>query len=220
MSGTRPIFLGALDHVGDLVLGRAGREIEPLDAEAAEDAADQGLGRGVERPRMDDDVAGLDEGEQQGRDRRHAAGEAERVLGIFPQAEPVFENLLIGAVEARIDQALGAARPLAGDALEMALAGGRILEDEGRGEEDGRLERALGQSRIEAVAHHQGRGLQLAAADFEHVGLGTTTRGRPGEVGFVGHVQSPCTHLLIAAWGPSRSKRLAHRPFGENGPEG
>ena len=109
MSGTPAHRLGARDHVGNLVLGRAGREIEPLDPEAAEDAADQRLGRRVERARMDDDVAGLDEGQQQGRDRRHARGEAERILGIFPDAEPVLEDLLVGAVEARIDEALGAA---------------------------------------------------------------------------------------------------------------
>ena len=136
---------------------------------------------------MDDDVAGLDEGQEQGRDRRHAAREGQRVLGIFPDAQPVLEYLLVGPVEARIDEALGAARALAGDALEVALAGRRILEDEGRGEEDRRLERAFGQSRIEAVAHHQGRGLQPAPADFEHARLGTAARGRAREVGFVFH---------------------------------
>ena len=59
---------------------------------------------------MDDDVAGPDEGQQQGGDRRHAAGEGERVLGVFPDRQPVLEDFLVGAVEARIDQALGAAR--------------------------------------------------------------------------------------------------------------
>ena len=73
MSGTRPFALARAITAVDLRLGRAGREIEPAHAEPAEDAGDQGLGRGVERPGMDDDVAGLDEGEQQGGDRRHAA---------------------------------------------------------------------------------------------------------------------------------------------------
>ena len=145
---------------------------------------------------MDDDVAGLDEGEQQGGDRRHAGGEGERVLGILPDAEPVLEDLLIGAVEARIDEALGAARALAGDALEVALAGRRILEDEGRGQEDRRLQRAFRQRRIEAVAHHQGGGLQPPAADFEHVGLGPAARGRAGEIGFVFHLLSPFSESL------------------------
>jgi hypothetical protein len=81
-------------------------------------------------------VARLDEGEQQGGDGRHAGREGQRVLRVFPQAEAVFEDLLVRAVEARIDETFRAAGPLAGDALEMALAGGRVLEDEGRGEED------------------------------------------------------------------------------------
>ena len=59
---------------------------------------------------MDDAVAGPDEGQQQRRDRRHAAGEGERVVGVFPDREPVLEDLLVGPVEARIDEAFGAAR--------------------------------------------------------------------------------------------------------------
>ena len=94
---------------------------------------------------MDDDVAGLDEGQEQGGDGRHAAGEGQRVLGLLPDAQAILEDLLVGAVEARIDQALGPARPLAGDAFEEALAGGRGLEHEGRGQEHRRLERAFAQ---------------------------------------------------------------------------
>src|SRR3546814_4444254 len=87
----------------------------------------------------------LDHREEQGGDRRHAARKAQRVLGILPHAEAILEDFLIGAVEARIDQPLGAAGALAGDAFEMALAGGRAGENEGRGREDRRLSRALGQ---------------------------------------------------------------------------
>ena len=137
---------------------------------------------------MDDDVARLDEGEQQGRDRRHARGEAERILRLFPEAEPVLENLLIGAVEARIDQALRPARTLAGDALEVALAGGGILEDEGGGEEDGRLQRTFRERRVEAVAHHQSGRLQLAPVDFERALFGAAARIRAGKICFVCHV--------------------------------
>ena len=186
-----PLPLGLLHHRIDLRAGRAGGKIEPADSKAPEDSADQSLGRGIERAGMDDDVAGLDEGHQEGGDRRHAAREAERVLGILPQAEPVLEDLLIGAVEARIDEAFGAAGPLAGDAFEMALSGGGILEHEGRGEEDGRLQRAFRQGRIEAVAHHQRRGLELAPADLEHARLRTATQGGAGEIGFVFHGESP-----------------------------
>src|SRR3712207_7184848 len=49
------------------------------------------------------------------------SGEGQGVLGILPQAEAVLEYLLIGAVEAGIDQPLGAARTLAGHAFEEAL---------------------------------------------------------------------------------------------------
>ncbi len=54
----------------DLGLGRAGREIQPVHAEAAEDAGDQRLGRGIERAGMDDRVAGADQRQHDGRDRR------------------------------------------------------------------------------------------------------------------------------------------------------
>jgi hypothetical protein len=53
---------------------------------------------------MDDHVARLHEGQQQGRDGRHAGGEGERVLRILPQAEAILEDFLVGPVEARIDQ--------------------------------------------------------------------------------------------------------------------
>ncbi len=54
----------------------------------------------------------------------HAGGEGERVLRILPDGEAILQNLLIGAVEAGIDEALRPAGALAGDALEEALAGG------------------------------------------------------------------------------------------------
>jgi hypothetical protein len=152
---------------------------------------------------MDDDVAGLDVGEEQGGDRRHARGEAQGVLGILPDAEPVLEYLLVGAVEARVDEAFGAARPLAGDALEVALAGRGILEDEGRGQEDRRLQGAFRQRRIIAVAHHQGRRLQPAASDLEHGGLRSAARGCAGQVGFVFHIGVSFQPVAFAAWRPS-----------------
>jgi hypothetical protein len=121
---------------------------------------------------MDDHVARLDQRQHQRGDRRHARREDQRILGLVPDAEAILEDLLIGSVEARIDQPLGAARPLAGDAFEMALTRRRILEHEGRGQEDGGLERPFGQGRIEGVAHHQRRGRQAPPADFEDFGLG------------------------------------------------
>ena len=121
---------------------------------------------------MDDAVAGADEGQQQRRDGRHAAGESERVVGVFPDGQAVLEDFLVGAVEARIDEALGAAGALAGDAFEEALTSGRILEHEGRGEEDRRLERAFAEFRIEAVAEHQRLRTELVIADWSATASG------------------------------------------------
>src|ERR1044071_6504481 len=61
--------------------------------------------------------------------------------------QEILEDLLVGAVEARIDQALrgAAAGALAGYAFEEALSVRRLLENEGRGEEDRRLERTFRQ---------------------------------------------------------------------------
>src|SRR3546814_1191944 len=93
----------------------------------------------------------------------------------------LLQYLLVRAVEARIDQSLGAAGALAGDAFKMALARGGAFEGEGRGQEDRRLQRAFGQHRVEAIAHHQRRGRQRVAADLGDVGLGLAAWGGAGE---------------------------------------
>ena len=115
---------------------------------------------------MDDHVAGADEGQEQGRDRGHAAREGEALLGVFPDPQAILEDFLVGVVEARIDQPVAGARAAPGDALEEALAVGGALEDEGRGEEDRRLERAFAERGIEAIAHHQRRRIELVIADM------------------------------------------------------
>ena len=114
---------------------------------------------------MDDAISGSDEGQQQGGNRRHAARKSEGVIGLFPDAEAILEDLLVGAVEARIDEAFGAARALAGHALEESLARRGVLKNESGGQEDRRLQRAFAKLGIEAIAHHQCRGLQLVIAD-------------------------------------------------------
>src|SRR3546814_5709843 len=96
---------------------------------------------------MDDDVVHADMREEQRRDRRHAARKDERVLRLFPDAQPRFQYLLVRAVEARIDEAFGAAGALSGDPFEVALARGGAFEGEGRGEEDRRLQRPFGEHR-------------------------------------------------------------------------
>ena len=144
----------AIQHGVNLVARGFGREIQPLHAEAAEDLADQRLGRGIERGGVDDHVAGLHQREQHRRDRGHPAGEAQRIRRLFPDAEPILQYLLVGPVEARIDEPFRSPRPLAGDALEVALARGRTLEHEGGGQEDRRLQRAFGEHGIVAMPHH------------------------------------------------------------------
>src|SRR3546814_20689153 len=84
---------------------------------------------------MDDHVARLDEGEEQGRDGRHAAREGQRLLRILPDAQAILEYLLVRPVEARIDKALGTAWALAGHAFEMALARRPGIDDDGGGDE-------------------------------------------------------------------------------------
>ena len=97
MSGTRPFALALAEHRLDLGALGAGREIEPLDAEPAEDPCDQRLGRGVERARMDDDVARLDEGQEQGGDRRHAASRRSAPPRPPPRSQAILEYLLVRA---------------------------------------------------------------------------------------------------------------------------
>src|SRR3546814_20239288 len=121
---------------------------------------------------MDDHVARLDEGEEQGRDGRHAAREGQRLLRILPDAQAILEYLLVRPVAARIDKALGTAWALAGTAFEMALARRRGLEDEGGGAKVRWLQRAFRQRRVEAMAHHQLRGLALPPPTFQHTPLG------------------------------------------------
>src|SRR3546814_4686685 len=79
----------------------------------------------------------------------------------------LLQYLLIGAVEAGIDKAVRRSLPLDGDVLEETFACRRAFKDEGRGQEDRRLQRAFGKRGIEPVAHHQRGGLQLAAAEFQ-----------------------------------------------------
>ena len=121
---------------------------------------------------MDHHVALVAAREQQRGDGRHAAGKDEAFLCPVPDGEAVFEDFLIGAVEAAIDEAVGAAGALAGDAFEVALARRRAFEGESGGEEDRRLERAFRQLRIVAVAHHQRGRLELAPAEGGIGGLG------------------------------------------------
>ena len=159
---------------------------------------------------MDDHVVLAGIGEHQHADRGHPAGETERVFGAVPHREAIFEDLLVGRVEARIDETVRAARALAGDAFEMALAVGGAGEGEGRGKEDRRLEAAFGQHRVIAIAHHQRAGLEFAPVDLGDFGLGC--HARRGRVDIV--VAHRRTSFLISA--PRKAGAKAdgpRRPF-------
>src|SRR3546814_14974881 len=90
--------------------------------------------------------------------------EGERILRFFPQAEPVLQYFLIGAIEARIDQPFRRTLPLAGNLFEKAFARRRAFDHEGGDQEDRRLQRAFGHGRT--------------IADRKSVVWGTSVSGR------------------------------------------
>ena len=147
------------------------------DVEVRHGARQQRLRAAVERLGMQDDVAGPGEGQDGRRDRRHAGGEQHAGLRALVDREPVLDDLAVGMVEARIDEtgagAFGWLLAPRGIVEEVAAFLGRA-EHEGRGEEDRRLDRALRQHRVVAVAQHQGLGPEDVVAD---TGLGRTGRG-------------------------------------------
>jgi hypothetical protein len=103
-------------------------------------------------------IARPEKGKERRRNRRHAAGEDGGTLGLIPDRQPILKDFEVGVVEARIDQARFLARArltTAGGKVEEILALLGILENDGRCEEDRRLERALRKARRIAVAHHQ-----------------------------------------------------------------
>ena len=101
-----PDGLVVAQHRLDLVLYRAGGEIEILHPEPSQHPRDQCFGRGIERAGMDDGIARLDHRQEQRGDRRHAAGKDQRVLRLFPHAAAILENPLIRPPQTRIDHPL------------------------------------------------------------------------------------------------------------------
>jgi hypothetical protein len=157
--------LGDVAHLGDV---EPVGEAEGRDAEGAHLVLQQGLGAAIERARMQDGVAGPQEGEAGRRDRRHAAGEDGAFLGLVPDRQAILEDFHVGVVEARIDQAgllAGLGLAAARGQVEEVLALLGVLENEGRGQEDRRLQRALRHGRRIAEAHHQRLGMELAVGD-------------------------------------------------------
>src|SRR6516162_9720136 len=106
---------------------------------------------------MDDHCAWARIGPERGRDRRHARGENETGFGLIPDGQSILEHLEVGIVDPAIDQSglfIGALLPQAVRQLEKLLPVLSRSKHESRGMEDRRLERALGQKWVMAIAHH------------------------------------------------------------------
>ena len=161
-------------------------ESDGADAETCHGARQQCFGSAVERLGMQDDVAGAGEGQDRRGDRRHAGGKQHARLRALVDREPVLDDLAVGVVEARVDEAGRAAlgRLLAPrDIVEEVATFLCRAENERGGEEDRRLHRPFRQRRIVTIAQHQGLGPQRMVADM---GLGRARRG---------HGVSPVTGL-------------------------
>ena len=129
---------GAVDAVGE-TLG--------LDMERGQRAGQQGFGAAVKRLAVQDHVARPDVGEQRGRDGGHAGGEDDAGLGALVDGQAVLDDLAVGVVEARIDEARDIASrrgAAAGGIVEEIAALLGVLEHKSRRQEHRRLDGALG----------------------------------------------------------------------------
>ena len=137
-------------------------------AEVRQGLLDQRFGSAVERLAHQEHVVRPQVGPERGRDGGHAAREHEARLAALPEREPILQHLEVRVVEAGVHQPGRLTRRRLtppGRVVEEVLAVLCALEDERGGQEHRRLERALGQTRIVAVAHHLGFRSQHAIAD-------------------------------------------------------
>ena len=205
-----------------LVEAGADRQRGMGDAELRHDVEQQALGAAIERFGIGDDVAGPRQAEQRGRNRRHAGGEDQRLFGLFPDRQAIFEDFEIGVVEARIDEAEFLAGGALGEALaqrELALAVLGRLEDEGRGLEQRRLDRALGQGGVVAEAHHLGLGAQGLPGDVflaiaAHRSPGTRVRRERGTLSRFADAASGVRRREAVDGPPTRTMTLGGAPWG------
>ncbi len=149
------LFLGLRQNCIYFAARRARREIQIGDVKFAQYFGDETFAGGIKRAAMNDHIARRAIGEHQRANRGHSARKNQRIFGPVPQRQPALQYLLIGRVEARIDQPFGAAGTRAGDPFKMPFAGGRIFKHESRGEENRRFDRTFGQYRVKAMPHHQ-----------------------------------------------------------------
>ena len=172
--------LGAFERVRDLGRLGARRKINVTDTKARQRFGDEPFGCRVKRARVQDHVAFGAERQQQRGNGGHARRKHQRVFGAVPHRQPVLEDFLVGTIETRIDQPVGAIalspRTLAGDRFEVALAIGGAAERKRGRQEDRWLERAFGQHRIIPQPHHQRRRLERAPTQCGHGRLGHAAR--------------------------------------------
>src|SRR6266853_3220664 len=106
---------------------------------------------------MDNHRAWARIGPERGRDRRHAGGENETGFGLIPDGQSILEHLEVRIVDPAIDQSglfVRALLPQAVGQLKELLPVLSRSKHESRGVEDRRLERALRQKRVVAIAHY------------------------------------------------------------------
>ena len=147
------------------------------DPEPFQEMVDQRVRAAVHRRADDHLVTGLVGGEERGGDGRHAARETVGVLHPLPRRDPVLEDLEVGVVDARVDEAHLAPRrrvALAVRPREEALSVLRALEREGRGEEHRGLDRSLAEPGVEAVIERQGLGVEPGSLRIGKFGHGVT----------------------------------------------
>jgi hypothetical protein len=146
-------------------IGKADRS----DGKAGKSLGEQGFGATIEWLGVEDHVARADEGEDRGRNRRHAGREQRAFVRALINREPVLDDLAVGMIEPRIHQARAhSLRRLTATRHKieviLPILGGP--EHEGRGQEDGWLDDALRQLRIVAVVQHQCFGMKHVIADM------------------------------------------------------
>ena len=139
------------------------------DREARKRLREQRFRSAVERLRMQDHVARPREGENRGRNRRHAGREQRAGLRTLVDGEPVFHDFAVGMIEPRIDKArahpLGRLAPTRNVVEEvLAVFGGP--EHESRSQEHRWFDGAFRQLRIVAIIQHQCFGMQHVVADM------------------------------------------------------
>src|SRR5439155_1639559 len=85
--------------------GEAVGKAHGADGEASKRLRKESFRPAIERLRVQNDVARAGESEDRGGNRRHAGREQRAILGALVDREPVLDDLAIGVIEPRINQA-------------------------------------------------------------------------------------------------------------------